>query len=338
MAEIKLTYGTDPKTGDLVLIDGVGSGKTALICPYCKAPLTAKKGRVKTPHFAHESGSHCPVTQKEHELSRVFGVDHFLDGTVSRKAWAILQDWQNISTYWNDQSAIMSLADAGLINFDWSGIDGVFDFDWYRDTQTPLPIVWTITGAAVTGQLTVSDFQDYQRNKYERTLNLAVRRIETYMKDCPQTDLEKLRPVLIADWDARTRFLRHWLGADLYFLSIQVSDGLRIFKVGMTTQHIEDRIAQIAQDIRQQYGQAAQDITPLFVFNGQALLERYVLRRWQYHQMDMGSHREYFQDHPAIRENLQSELKDLGNRDYTDLERTVLDQDGAGLWDELETR
>ncbi|NJL75238.1 MAG: hypothetical protein HC892_09635 [Saprospiraceae bacterium] len=46
-----LPYGA--KDGRLIHISEVKSGKTDLLCPYCGSPLSAKKGKVITHHFAH---------------------------------------------------------------------------------------------------------------------------------------------------------------------------------------------------------------------------------------------------------------------------------------------
>ena len=46
-----LPYGA--KNGRLIHISEVKSGKTELVCPYCNSPLSAKKGKVMTHHFAH---------------------------------------------------------------------------------------------------------------------------------------------------------------------------------------------------------------------------------------------------------------------------------------------
>lgn len=52
-----LRYGVD-ENDVLVTIEDVPSGKTSLVCPYCQSGLTAKKGRIKTHHFAH-TGETC---------------------------------------------------------------------------------------------------------------------------------------------------------------------------------------------------------------------------------------------------------------------------------------
>lgn len=56
----KLTYGINRKTGSLVFIGDVERGdKCDCICPNCKAPLVAKKGKIKEHHFAHRSEIEC---------------------------------------------------------------------------------------------------------------------------------------------------------------------------------------------------------------------------------------------------------------------------------------
>ena len=46
-----LPYGVDAYQA-LVCIADVRRGKTALRCPYCAGPLTAKKGQITQHHFA----------------------------------------------------------------------------------------------------------------------------------------------------------------------------------------------------------------------------------------------------------------------------------------------
>jgi competence CoiA-like predicted nuclease len=58
-----IDYGLDDN-GELVYIDQAQRGKTALACPYCGGMLTAKKGQIKSPHFAH-SGETCAAAQRD---------------------------------------------------------------------------------------------------------------------------------------------------------------------------------------------------------------------------------------------------------------------------------
>lgn len=51
--EVFLPYGLDEKK-EMVHISEVRSGKTSLSCPFCGAPLMAKKGTRLTHHFAHK--------------------------------------------------------------------------------------------------------------------------------------------------------------------------------------------------------------------------------------------------------------------------------------------
>jgi len=58
-----LKYGLAPD-GNLTGINEVARRKTNLACLYCGGSLTAKKGSVKEPHFAHTEETCKPVSQR----------------------------------------------------------------------------------------------------------------------------------------------------------------------------------------------------------------------------------------------------------------------------------
>lgn len=58
-AEIKLPFGLN-KHNSLVHIANVESGKSCnCVCPFCRCPLIAVKGKIKQHHFRHEVDSEC---------------------------------------------------------------------------------------------------------------------------------------------------------------------------------------------------------------------------------------------------------------------------------------
>lgn len=59
-----LRYGVDVNN-TLVAIEDTRSGKTNLGCPYCGSRLTAKKGKVKEHHFAHNDETCCLVIKRD---------------------------------------------------------------------------------------------------------------------------------------------------------------------------------------------------------------------------------------------------------------------------------
>ena len=61
---MRLKYGRD-EDETLVSIEDVSRGKTSLKCPYCGKGLTAKKGKIKEHHFAHNGETCGPVKYQE---------------------------------------------------------------------------------------------------------------------------------------------------------------------------------------------------------------------------------------------------------------------------------
>jgi competence CoiA-like predicted nuclease len=57
-----LKYGVNEE-GILICIEDVNRGKTSLKCPYCNNSLTAKKGKVKEHHFAHNDQTCRPIAR-----------------------------------------------------------------------------------------------------------------------------------------------------------------------------------------------------------------------------------------------------------------------------------
>ena len=62
--QVFLQYGLNPDDHEdgqhlaLVSVEEVESGRSALVCPYCRAPLIARKGNINQLHFAHD-GETC---------------------------------------------------------------------------------------------------------------------------------------------------------------------------------------------------------------------------------------------------------------------------------------
>lgn len=74
----KLIYALD-KNGDLVTVDEVeGQSACECICPYCKKPLTAKKGYIREHHFSHLPNQTCNYHNKVSALQ--FALKRLLAG------------------------------------------------------------------------------------------------------------------------------------------------------------------------------------------------------------------------------------------------------------------
>lgn len=59
-----LKYGVNEE-GILICIEDITRGKTSLKCPYCNGELTAKKGKLKEHHFAHNDQTCRPIANRK---------------------------------------------------------------------------------------------------------------------------------------------------------------------------------------------------------------------------------------------------------------------------------
>lgn len=70
-----LKFGLNGKN-QWVGIEETASGKSSLICPFCKQPLIARKGKINEHHFAHQ-GHTCRVSELAVKKTQLPTVDNF---------------------------------------------------------------------------------------------------------------------------------------------------------------------------------------------------------------------------------------------------------------------
>jgi hypothetical protein len=103
-----LPYGINEQ-GQLVYIDSVGRGKTALKCPYCAVPLIARKGERLAPHFAHDCKT-CRELKRTGDGIALPVCDSFRLH-LSSKVWEALRRFHDEG----DDSDCYSLEDYGVV-------------------------------------------------------------------------------------------------------------------------------------------------------------------------------------------------------------------------------
>src|SRR5579871_5866009 len=62
--------------GELICIEQTPRGRTDLHCPYCGGLLTAKKGQIKAPHFAHTAET-CRQVERDQDVVALPAYDNF---------------------------------------------------------------------------------------------------------------------------------------------------------------------------------------------------------------------------------------------------------------------
>src|SRR5687767_8009131 len=85
-----IEYGVNEQS-ELIYIDQVSRGQTDLHCPYCGGLLLARKGQIKTHHFAH-AGETCRQAERDQEVIALPMYDNF-NLHLPRKAIDYLNHW-----------------------------------------------------------------------------------------------------------------------------------------------------------------------------------------------------------------------------------------------------
>lgn len=289
-----LEYGVN-EAGELVYIDQVGRGQLdGVYCPYCGGGLTAKKGRVIAHHFAHTADT-CNPSQRDQDVIALPAFDRF-DLNLSGKEFEALSNFHYGTGYY-DLRQFNRLKGYGLITYN----------EYQRRDEL------TDTGKIPFGELSLSKFAVYQdeqfRRKHDRLIQDAQHATPGPERQQAITDLRLYR----AQW-------QRVLSAALYFLEIE-HGGDVLYKIGMTTRPLADRIAEIEQSLRTWLGEYPA-ITPLRVLRNRGAVELYFMHRYSAHQHALGSFTEYFVFEP--RRNVLSDLTRLGDKDLTDLDRAIL--------------
>lgn len=113
-----LFHGLDDRGGLVWVGDLEEGGNTDLSCPYCKSPLTAKKGDIVTHHFAHTIGKPvCDVLKARAPRIKLPMYDSF-DWGISPAAVRYLIRWQSGDATFPEYIGKRSMLDAGLIMLD----------------------------------------------------------------------------------------------------------------------------------------------------------------------------------------------------------------------------
>lgn len=294
---IFLEYGIN-EHGGLQYITDTQRGKTPLTCPYCGGLLTAKKGRKITHHFAHTGETCRAVASRDMDSIKLPAYDRFgLELTAKE-----LEELQHVAQTTSVHH-----------NYRYLEANGFIDFSEYR-AGLRSNAGWSLThkGKIPFGECTLSSFATIQdeliRAKHEWLENSA-----QWAKGKPDFDM------LLTDLKLYRAQLRRILAASLYFLEITHAGGV-IYKIGVTTRSIDERIAEIQHDLALHLQDIA--IEPLRVLTHRGGVELYFKYRYKVNQQPIGGLTEYFTFDQ--RRGVLSDLTKLGDKGLTDFEAAVL--------------
>lgn len=281
-----LKYGVNEE-GILLCVEDINRGKTLLKCPYCNSGLTAKKGKVKEHHFAHNDQTCRPIANREFPTLPLY--DNF-NVQLSSK------DLAQLKLLWKEYGAknypISScLVTSGLIKA------GMLKKNVYL---TPREYEFSDLGKIPVGALELAQFNDVQSPlllKKLLKLELAFKHAE--YKNAPDlayrfTDLKLYRAQL-----------QRILSCTLYFLEIQTNIGT-LYKIGVTQRPVIKRVAEVERDLLAYYSGVA--IRVLGTWKHRGNVELYFKHRYQSFNHPIGSLTEYYKFNA---EDTEMVLRDL---------------------------
>ncbi|MGK7896164.1 MAG: GIY-YIG nuclease family protein, partial [Xenococcus sp. (in: cyanobacteria)] len=256
-------------------------GQTNLVCPFCDSQLTAKKGKIKQHHFAH-TGETCLRVRKG-KLPSLPLYDNF-HLQLKPKHFQLLKDlWRE---YHHTDYAIIT------VPFE---LELKKLFRW-----TPQGYYFTELGKIPVGGLSLSVFNRIQESlicselkKLNNSCEMA-RAIGGFILE------EKLAHLKIYQLQLR-RILRF----TLYFLQLKC-DGKILYKIGVTSRRISNRLAEIERDLKQHYSKI--DISVLGTWKHRGNVELYFKHRYQEFNYPIGKFTEYykFNDIESVKDDLFS--------------------------------
>jgi hypothetical protein len=339
-------------SGELVYVEQVARGKTDLHCPYCGGLLLARKGEIKAHHFAH-AGETCRQVERDQDTIALPCYDNFnlhLPPKVLRDLLAFHAgesgyDVARLERYeliqWNEwalnRRGEYELTKKGKIPV------GKLSLHLFNEYQEPLIL-------SKHGELEAVAAEAYAKPRYEARLaeieaearpmldasgHLPLRREDGPRLAKLNDELWAVRGKLKAiPTDYQTALtdlrlyraqLRRVLSCSLYFLSID--DG-HLYKIGVTTRPIDERIAEIQADLTPHLSKVKVDVIDTWPHRGN--VELYFKHRYKAHNQPIGVLSEYFKFDDA--KAVIRDLRRMKAKDLSDSERIIL----AGLPSGLE--
>lgn len=223
----------------LVAIEDVCSGSTNLMCPYCRGVLTAKKGRIKAHHFAHTNETCREVQQRNNRdlptLPLYDRFNIFLAGKELEHLQKLWWQYGSNNRKISRSNVLPAFLREELLEYnDFLGRGGGYQF--------------TKLGKIPVGALSLMLFNSVQEPLLlEKLDELEEAATQAYALNSPLTT-ERL-----SDLRIYRASLQKILLNSLYYLKA-TADGQTFYKIGVTRRPIEERVAEVAQDLRSHFG------------------------------------------------------------------------------------
>ncbi len=298
---MKLPFGI--YQGKFVHISEVSSGRTTVLCPYCRQKLMAKKGRIKRHHFAHD-GAGCT----QHFAAHFFGITGRLPIKLPLSVYAF-QKLEKIHRYYEElsneqqnytqkevqeQTLIQILQ--GLKEGDTTGdiaeISGQVD-RFISQKIAPFPAFHLIRRAQFTtgytdGKRTCS-FEELTPDLHEYFYPITFQPYINFLKNYHQkANDSKENTTKLALFQQDLAYFKQF---DLYFIEV-IADHQKFYKIGLTSRDLTVRMKEIKEDLKNHFLNI--QLKPLFQLKGYAFLETFFKQKYQAQQVKIGQLTEYF--------------------------------------------
>jgi len=265
-----LRYGVNENNA-LVGIEDVSRGKTHLRCPYCEDKLTAKKGKIKEHHFAHQGQTCLIVTRGKIPSLPLYDNFHIQ---------LSVKELDELKVFWNNYGArnydicvkpSWRLVSSKLLAFN-EERGGFYEF--------------TSLGKIPVGALSLTLFNEVQ----EPLLTKQLSQLEQKAERAQLASLSTL-PERLADLQIYRALFKRVLTNTLYFLEI-VADGQIFHKIGVTCREIEQRVKEVQRDMKSHF--KAVTIEVLGTWEHRGNVELYFKHRYKDFNYKIGNLTEYF--------------------------------------------
>ncbi|WP_315788082.1 GIY-YIG nuclease family protein [Fischerella sp. JS2] len=290
--------------GNLVCIEDVSRGKTSLTCPYCSSGLTAKKGKIKEHHFAHNHETCRRIAKGEFPFLPFY--DNFNINLSSKDLEQLKLLWKEYGSknYPIDAHACFpSLIKAGMLRKNVYTVPKAYEF--------------THLGKIPVGALELMHFNEVQEPLLQsKLLKLELSVAHAKHKNSPDLSY------MLTDLQLYRAQLRRILSCSLYFLEIQTSKST-LYKIGVTTRPIQERIAEIKKDLFSYH----QTVTPVVLgsWNHRGNVEKYFKHRYQNFNYPIGSLTEYYKFNFDDIKSVLSDLQQMKPKVLSPVEIDILE-------------
>ena len=286
-----LRYGVN-QDNNLVPIEECPRGKTELRCPYCGGKLTAKKGRIKEHHFAHDGETCREVASKSREAPNLPLYDSFNISLTGKEL-------EHLKQLWNKYGCI----NKGINE---SEIKSVFikkELLKYNDYRRYGSYEFTKLGKISVGSLSLMLFNQVQESLIEEKLQKLDKKARLYYLNGESSFNESLSDLQIFRAE-----LRKILSNTLYYLQVNAL-GETFYKIGITTRNVTERVYEIKQDLLKYFTTCSIKVLGQWQHRGN--VEKYFKYRYAPHNYPIGNLTEYY----------KFEVQGEGKAALTDLRR-----------------